>query len=440
MEGGAPRRPLLLRPRSASLRHPRAQRDLLRCPTVDKSRDRSLRATCGDVHPAAVLILIELGAGLVSPPARVRAAPLLRRRVGRSRRPPGAEEARPPLRLDSTPRRVGPARGGGVAALLEGSPGALVPHRPVPGSDLVSRALPRSLGRLGTRVRGRRRRSRTVKTSSQTTVMLVVFDEFCTIALGNGCWGGSIASAIRTFAALAQGRDVVPLGDRSPHALGVRRPGDLDRPTSSEGAPPDGLRPPAKHLHALRRGYRLHVFESLTRLCPALAVQEGDRPRSGILGSRRRRESLVSDVSVVYLHMLPPSGWSTEWLQSVKPGGNFRGLREQKSVSTGDGGGLECARGLCDFVRALRAGPEAVALLRSHGCSPHVPWTYPVGQALHGQRAPDPGRRGPLASGRLAHDPGLPRYLLQLAYTDLELGLVLDRLRSKASTTAPSWS
>lgn len=267
----------------------------------------------------------------------------------------------------------------------------------------------------------------TVRTSSQTPVVLIIFDEFSPIALMNEKQQVD-RERYPNFASLAQGatwyRSATGVHTHSESAVPAVLTGQL---------PQKGLLPTASdHPHSIFTlfggSYRLNVFESLTRLCPrslcrksTTAVQES----SAVQGGAR---SLVSDASIVYLHLLLPRGLAHRVPPIGDAWGNFRGLREQKRASTGES---ECARGLCGFIQALRRDRRP-SLYLVHTLLPHVPWTYlPSGRRYTGSVRVIPGAEDVWRRDEWLTVQAYQRYLLQLAYTDLELGLVLDRLRSE---------
>ncbi|MEK6276083.1 MAG: sulfatase-like hydrolase/transferase [Actinomycetota bacterium] len=376
--------------------------------------------------PTLVLILAELGAGLVSPRLAhglhlffIGALVML-----------VALQALKKLGLlsGSTPLLVVSALLGAVALLLYAEARAvhtfLAVLSPAP---LLFLALFLGTSDVSKLISQQEEQVRTVKTGSQTPVVVVIFDEFSTIALMNEKQQID-RERYPNFAALAQGA----IWYRS--ATGVHTHSESAVPAILTGQLPEkGLLPTfADHpnnIFTLFGGdHRLHVFESLTRLCPRSLCRKSTGAPQASSAVQGGTKSLVSDVSVVYLHLLLPRGLEHRVAPIGEAWGNFRGLR-QKSASTS--GGLECARGLCDFIRALRrdSGPS---LYLVHTLLPHVPWTYlPSGKRYTGRVREIPGAEEIWRRDYWLTVQAYQRYLLQLAYTDRELGLVLDRLRSE---------
>ena len=270
----------------------------------------------------------------------------------------------------------------------------------------------------------------TVRTGSRTPVVLIVFDEFSTISLMNGRQQID-AERYPNFASLARGstwyRSATTVESHTEQAVPAILTGQLPK----RGQLPTAADHPHSIFTLFGGDHRLRVFESLTRLCPRSlcknATASAPAAAAAVQGGTK---NLVSDASVVYLHVLLPNGLAHHVPPIGEAWGNFRGVREQTSHSTGGSGG-ECARGFCDFIRALTPSRKP-SLYMVHTLLPHVPWVYlPSGRRYTGNVRVIPGAEDVWRHDDWLTEQAYQRYLLQVAYTDLELGFVLDRLKAQ---------
>jgi hypothetical protein len=256
---------------------------------------------------------------------------------------------------------------------------------------------------------------RSVAVHSRTPVVLVVFDELSTTSLLDE--NGEIdAARYPSFADLANEgtwfRNAASVDAWTTNAV----PAILTGVLPEHGRLPIVSQHPDNLFTLLGGDYRLHVAESLTQLCPAALCPEA---RPSFLS---RMDDLVSDTSLVYLHLVLP-----------------RELRRRlPSVSDTWGAFLESShertrRRLTlhrDFVASLTDG-ERPTLAFEHLMFPHLPWEFlPSGHRYEGGDLPG------FETNRWSGDSFLveqayQRYLLQLGYADRLLGDVLARLRSE---------
>jgi hypothetical protein len=271
----------------------------------------------------------------------------------------------------------------------------------------------------------------TVRTGSKTPVVLIVFDEFSTISLMNG---RQQIDRVRypNFAELARQATWY----RS--ATGVDTHSELAVPAILTGQlPKKGLLPtfhdhPRSIFTLFGGDYRLRVFESLTRLCPrSLCTRSSSgstQPAAAAVEGGAK--SLASDTWVVYEHLVLPNGLARHAPPIGEAWGNFAGVREHASTSAE--GERECARGLCGFIQALTPSRRKPSLFMVHTLLPHVPWVYlPSGRRYTGNVRIIPGAEDVWRRDEWLTQQAYQRYLLQVAYTDLELGFVLDRLKAQ---------
>ena len=256
---------------------------------------------------------------------------------------------------------------------------------------------------------------RTVAVSSETPVVLVVFDEISTTSLLNER-GDIDAARYPNFADLASDstwfRYAATVDAWTVNAV----PAILTGLLPVHGRLPVFSEHPDNLFTLLGGRYRLHVSESLTQLCPRPLCPEAARP-----AFPRRMGSLLSDAGLVYLHLALP-----------------RDLRRRlPSVSDTWGAFLESShertrRRLSlhyEFVASLRDG-ERPTLVFAHLMFPHMPWEFlPSGRRYDGGDLPgfETTRWG---SDSFLVEQGYQRHLLQLGFADRLLGDFVRRLRS----------
>jgi hypothetical protein len=193
----------------------------------------------------------------------------------------------------------------------------------------------------------------------------------------------------------------------------------------------------------LGRGRRMHVHEAITQLCPAELCGD-DRP-----GFSSRIRSLVSDLSVVSLHVLLPqdlrhrlpsidSSWQNFLggddapASNARPGASalFIELFEEKGADRGRVG--VATRFIAGIPRSSRGRPGALNVM--HILLPHVPWMYMPDGRRYGNVAPELGltneRWGP---DQGAATVGWQRSLLQIQLIDRLIGALLRKLRSNGT-------
>jgi hypothetical protein len=286
-----------------------------------------------------------------------------------------------------------------------------------------------------------------VKIPGRTPVVVIVFDELSGLAL-LGPDGRIDASRYPNFARLAGDanwyRNATTVSDFTDHALPALLTGDV----TERGSAPIASDHPTNLFTLLGGKYSFDVIEPVTDLCPhRLCPNEGDES-----GSRGQRwHDLVSDLSLVSLHLLLPNALSDDLPAVDRSFGNFRGAgaSDPAAVSEGAAGrALEAFASISErvqifeaFQRRLAKAPDGAELTFLHLQMPHNPYHFLPG----GQRYPDllktlPGLEpsSDLPGGVWRREPALTRqalerYLLQVRYTDAMLGRILDRLEQNGS-------
>jgi hypothetical protein len=180
----------------------------------------------------------------------------------------------------------------------------------------------------------------------------------------------------------------------------------------------------------LARRYKLNVTETQTRLCPSnLCAHEGQ-------GTEARLSSLYTDARTVYFHLLAPPSLEDQLPPVDESWGNFGSDTGQQLEETLPKVNLHTfyISRLDDFGKflgSLRAPTRGRPTLNYlHVLMPHGPWLYfPDGRvrAVASPRAP--GRKGDRWIYEPLAEQAWQRHLLQVGYTDVLLGRLIDRLQ-----------
>ena len=252
--------------------------------------------------------------------------------------------------------------------------------------------------------------------SSDTPVVVLVFDELATTSLLDEREEID-RERYPNFAALADGstwfRNAATVDAWTVNAV----------PAILTGAYPEHGRLPVYSEHPdnlftlLGDRYRLSVAESLTKLCPRDLCPHDGEPFG------RRMDGLFTDAGLVYLHRtLPPD--LRDGLPSVSGtwGAFLEGAAEQNRNR------LAVFRA---FLASLEDGPRPV-LAYAHVALPHFPWEFlPSGRRYAEDPGEIPGFEGTAwGDDEFLVDQAHQRYLLQLGFTDRLVGRLLARLRA----------
>jgi hypothetical protein len=274
---------------------------------------------------------------------------------------------------------------------------------------------------------------RLAEVPSSAPVVMVVFDELPTVSLMNA-EGGIDTVRYPSFARLVGDatwyRNATTVHEWTtgavPAILTGLRPETDDLPLYLDH--PDNL------FTLLGGGYRLRVMESQTHLCPDDLCDEGREPLAERVGS------LLSDLSVVYGHLILPESMSarlpsitSSWRDFGAEDGPVVRLQRGPSEPGGRAADYIGRDGEVQaFVDGLEAPGRRPMLAFLHTLLPHHPWEYlPNGKVYASNLGTQPG----MVDERWVGDPelavqGYQRHLLQVGYVDLLLGRILDRLEA----------
>ncbi len=170
--------------------------------------------------------------------------------------------------------------------------------------------------------------------------------------------------------------------------------------------------------------HRLAVFESITQLCPVQLCEPRVRTPW-----RVRAQLLTEDLLILYGHLILPRPW-TGWLPAVDHGwGNFRRDDWQLERSRAFYG---TSLGFEQLLEEIGQRGGEPTLYFFHTALPHFPWVFlPSGRRYSWQSLAEVFlRRGSWSPDPLVVAYAFQRYLLQLGFTDRQLGRLLDGLEA----------
>jgi len=271
---------------------------------------------------------------------------------------------------------------------------------------------------------------------SDTPVVFLLFDEFPVISLLDE-EGQVDEGRFPNFARLSRASTWFRNTTTYSPSTVVAVPAMLSSKYPQRGKLPVYQNHPDNLFTLLGGQYQMNVTEAQTRLCPPSLCDEST-PRIG-----ERLSSLYSDARIVYLHLLSPPALEDRlpvidesWGNFGKAGGRSDApdqleLRAQLPKVNLQTFYIGREDSLADFIRSLKAPEpgEPPTLDFLHVLLPHGPWLhFPNGRGSAVKSAPAPGRDGELWWDESLAEQAWQRHLLQLGYTDLELGRFIAKL------------
>jgi hypothetical protein len=278
--------------------------------------------------------------------------------------------------------------------------------------------------------------AKSVTVKSRTSVVVIVFDELSSGSLMDRR-GRVDAVRFPNIASFAKDstwyRSATTVHPHTEHAVPSLLDGRLPKP----GLLPVYADHPNNVFTLLGQSHRLRAIEALTHLCPPRLCKQARKTQSFDAGASDDSGSLASDAGIVYLHLLLPNPYAAHLPPISNTWGNFGGKASEDEEEEQHGGGEPrrtfpaCGRNVCRFASMITAdrGPTFYYL---HTVQPHVPYLFlPSGKRYAGDVRVIPGSiNGYWTKDRWLTTQAQQRYLLQLAYADKALGVLLERLRS----------
>ncbi len=266
------------------------------------------------------------------------------------------------------------------------------------------------------------------RVDATTPVVMVIFDELSVVSLMDERREID-RHRFPNFSALAQEstwyRNATTVSDNTIHAVPAILTGKYPRP----GALPEAQDHSPNLFTWLGSSYDLNVIESQTHLCPVdLCRNQVVRPRLA-----RRFAALLSDLSLIYCHVLLPKDLAED-LPSVEA--TWEGFWDHDFTDSPEAEKQGSKRGRValfrGFIDSIQSKQERV-LYYAHVSLPHIPWEYllsgqrygPVGTALEPHGILDKHWSTDAWHSIQAYQ----RYLLQVGFTDKLLGELLDKLK-----------
>ena len=261
-----------------------------------------------------------------------------------------------------------------------------------------------------------------LRPANSTPVMMIVFDELPEAALVDSS-GDLRRDRFPNFARLAAD------GIWFSNAVTVNDSTEFSVPAMLTGVDPDGSKAPFTADHpenlfvALSEGRDLHVYETITQLCPESLCE----------ATGNTSTPLLEDIGILAGHALLPDPLAGRLPPVDGAWADFgTSLAEFDSVASFREAFKADPRlpieALVDDIGTTGSGGPPFYFL--HAVVPHHPWQF----LPDGRRYPLPVERAPGRSGAGWGDDDFllaqasQRMLLQVEYTDTALGLILDAL------------
>ena len=257
-----------------------------------------------------------------------------------------------------------------------------------------------------------------------TPIVMVVFDQFPLVSLldADGRIDGRLFPAFAKLAGESTWyRNATAVSDRTGHALPAIVTGVLPR----IGTLPKVDDHTNNLFTWLGPVYRLEVLEPLTALCPPGLCTESSEP------FRARLESMTSDASVVFLHLITPQAWTGRlpplthsWRDFARPTWRKQWAERRRQ---------DRRAAFLQFVRGIEPASSPPAFYFAHVLLPHEPYIYyPSGRTF---AAPNEAVPGLKPNERWTTDPWPvavihQRFLQQLQMVDRLVGTLVEQLKA----------
>jgi len=268
-----------------------------------------------------------------------------------------------------------------------------------------------------------------IKIDNPAPIIMVVFDELPVISLMDE--RRRIDPILYpNFIDLAQDsywfRNVASVSGSTTHAI----PAILSGLYPHRNGMPTAAEYPHTLFTLLGGSYEMHVYESDTMLCPETLCGDKGRPK----GLSKRMASMLTDLSIVYLHMGLPEDFTTRLPSVTQVWKDFLGKSDKDdSMTKGALSYKDRPRLFMEFVESIKA-TEKPALYFLHIMLPHVPWSYlPSGKTYGEMRTGMPGldiKKEMWDDDDWLVIQGYQRHLLQVGFVDSLLGALLSRLKA----------
>jgi len=257
-------------------------------------------------------------------------------------------------------------------------------------------------------------------------VVMVVFDEFPLASIIDG--EGDLRSDLYpNFARLAGDgtwfRNAITVEQQTEHSIPAMLTGSVPDPDLI----PVAGQYPFNLFTALRSVYDLHVYESITQLCPRALCE----------GLTSSATSLVRDVSVVAGHVLLPDPLTTRLPEIDRGWGDFTTVagdfdaRDEFRQLLAKGQTATIDRLLVEIAELeADGGTGRPPLFYAHAIVPHHPWQFlPDGRSYPFIVAENPASvGGGWNDDEFLVAQSLQRHLLQVGYVDHALGRIIAAL------------
>jgi hypothetical protein len=273
--------------------------------------------------------------------------------------------------------------------------------------------------------------ARSVGGVARAPIVVVLFDELPVTSLMDDR-GRVDAARFPAFGELAGDatwfRNAYAVYDSTERA----QPAIFDGNYPSEDKLPTSADHPNSIFTLFAKTHRLNVSEEATSVCPRDLCKDERLDES--YGSRM--ESMGEDLGLVWLHVVSPPGIERDLASVSENWGNFGGDQPAGGGAPGD---RPNTRGNLNRNRNKRFDSWIAKVLASrrpalnfkHTLLPHVPWQYLPDAKQYRRTARDPiaGLSGEAYNDPYQIESLYQRHMLQLGFTDHELGKLLGRLK-----------